>query len=133
MVDEFSSLLPLDMQMLQYFHHYTINTSLTLRRSMTESDTFWKVDIPKQAFRFPFLMFAILGLSAMHHAMQSTDNLQTCQGHYEDAMQYQNAALVDFRSAMRMPDAENSTALVGEYHLVAICHISCLGSTALAR
>lgn len=120
MVDESSNLLPLDMQMLQYFHHYTVNTSLTLRRSMAESETFWKVDIPKQAFRFPFLMFAILGLSAMHHAVQSVENLQTCRGHYEDAMQYQSAALVDFRSAMRMPDAENSTALIGKHHLFGI-------------
>lgn len=115
MIHESTNLLSLDMQMLQYFHHYTVSTSLTLRRSMAESETFWKVKIPKQAFRFPFLMFAILGLSAMHHAMQSIENLQTCQGHYEDAMQYQSAALVDFRSAMRMPDAENSTALIGTH------------------
>ncbi|KAF2172418.1 hypothetical protein M409DRAFT_17651 [Zasmidium cellare ATCC 36951] len=112
LIDESVIPLTLDMQTLQYFHHYTVNTSLTLRRSMTESETFWKVDIPRQAFRYPFLMYAILGLSAMHHAMQSIDELQTCQSHYEEAMQYQNAALVDFRSAMRMPDAENSTALI---------------------
>lgn len=114
LIDESTNLLALDMQTLQYFHHYTVNTSLTLRRSMLESEHFWKVEIPGQAFRYPFLMFAILAFSALHLSVQSVDDPQGCQAHYDVAMQYQNAALADFRSAMRQPDADNSTALIGE-------------------
>lgn len=115
LTNEPAGLPPLDMQTLQYFHHYTMETSLTLRRSKLESEVFWKVDILRQAFRYPFLMLSILGLSALHLAVQYIDDPQTRQTHYEAAIQYQNAALVDFRSAMRLPDADNSTALIGEH------------------
>lgn len=115
--------LALDMQALQYFHNYVLSTGLSLRRDEFEPNHFWKVEIPENAFRHPFLMFAILSLSALHLAVQSVHDMELCRRHRERSVQYQNAALTELRSAMHIPNIHNVTALIafGRFFSVSRC------------
>ena len=87
-----------------------------MSQSSTQSEQFWKIDVIEQALRFPFLMYAILGLSAMNMASVSSDDPVACQVHYEMALQYQNASVTESHDPMRLSNHENSIALVGEWH-----------------
>ena len=101
----------LDMQMLRYFRHYTVSPSLIPHRGEKESERFWAETIYEEALKHEFLMYGILGVSAMSLASQAPD-LETCQSHREAALRYQSAGTTVFCEAMKAPDTTNSTALI---------------------
>jgi hypothetical protein len=99
------------MQILRYFRHYTISPSLIPHRGEKESERFWAETIYEEALKHEFLMYGILGVSAISLASQAPD-LETCQMHREAATRYQSAGTAVFCEAMKQPDTTNSTALI---------------------
>lgn len=99
------------MQILRYFRHYTVSPSLIPHRGEKESERFWAETIYEEALKHEFLMYGILGVSAISLASQAPD-LETCQMHREAALRYQSAGTKSFCEAMKHPDMANSTALI---------------------
>ena len=101
----------LDMQVLRYFRHYTVSPSLVPHRGERETERFWAETIYEEALKHDFLMYGILGVSAISLASQAKD-METCQIHRAAAIRYQSAGTTAFCEAMKHPDTTNSTALI---------------------
>ena len=109
----------LDMQVVRYFHHYTNTPCLTPHRGEHESREFWTETIYQEAFKHHFLMYGILGIAAVHLALEAQD-METCQMHRSAAIKYQSAGMEVFRSVMKNPDTTNSVALIAYGRFIGI-------------
>ncbi|GJC97823.1 C6 zinc finger protein [Colletotrichum higginsianum] len=85
----------------------------------------WQDTLPRIALRYPFLMHAILSLSALHLAYTNT---ATKEQHSLDAVRHYDTSLKGFREAIHNIDIDNCHALFGCSTLNAICVIGLLGS-----
>jgi hypothetical protein len=94
---------------LELMHHYTVYTSLTIADFAT-LDHIWQNVIPKEALSHTFLMCGILALAALHIAQERP---QVKDIYTPVALQYYNAAIASFRSALKKVNADNCTALFG--------------------
>jgi hypothetical protein len=94
---------------LELMHHYTAYTSLTIA-DFVSLDHIWQSVIPTAALSHPFLMYGILALAALHIAH---DRPQVKDSYTPVALQYYNAAIASFRSALKKVSADNCTALFG--------------------
>jgi hypothetical protein len=110
----------LDMAALRYLHHWTTVTSLTLPRTDTESTYHWSTTIVQEAFKFPFLMYGILGLAAFHLSKTSIQDPLEVKRHAEASLIYQNSSLADFRDLTQRPDPSNAVALIAYARAIGI-------------
>ncbi|KAH8162146.1 hypothetical protein CIB48_g6103 [Xylaria polymorpha] len=100
----------LDYQSLLYMHHYTRHSALFLDRG-NESVTFWVDNIVFEAYRYPFLMYGLLCISALDKARKATDRAER-RNHLQASASYCAGALSGYRAAVACPTRDNSTALV---------------------
>ena len=63
--------LHMNMLHLELLHNYTTATCLTLNNDLVAKDV-WRLNVPRLAFSFDFVMYGILALSALHLAHFST-------------------------------------------------------------
>lgn len=111
---------PLDMAALRYLHHFTTVTSLTLPRTAIESTYHWSITIVQEAFKFPFLMYGILGVAAFHLSKIPHQDPLEVKRHEEASIRYQNSSLADFRDLAQRPDASNAVALIAYARAIGI-------------
>jgi hypothetical protein len=90
-------------------HHWTTITadSLSIRPDMCHV---WRVTIPREGYRHPFVMHGILALSAIHKSFLLPQDRKK----YRALSDYHQAVGSEgFRSALQSIDAENNMALFG--------------------
>ncbi|KKY30797.1 hypothetical protein UCDDA912_g09270 [Diaporthe ampelina] len=94
-------------QDLELMHHYSVATSLTLPRAQDELHV-WQVQVPKLAYKYPFLVHQILAVAAFHqaylHPGQRSD-------HSLHASQHQNRSIEGMRGHLAAITSENCHAL----------------------
>lgn len=83
------SRMPLDLETLSYFHHFTSTTSLTLPSSQStlSAAQYWQTRVVPQALSEHFLMCGLLALSACHLAA-FPDNPEAEQRHRTRASEF---------------------------------------------
>lgn len=88
-------------------HHYSVVTSLTLPRAQEELHV-WQQQVPKLAYKYPFLVHQILAVAAFHLAY-----LQPAQRseHSLHASQHQNRSIEGMRGHLAEITSENCHAL----------------------
>ena len=88
-------------------HRYTSRTYSSLCRSASESQRqFWQSEIPLLAQTYPFLMYSVLAISALHAASEQEYDQKAAIEHY-------NNALRCFRTSYPIFRPEDATAVVG--------------------
>jgi hypothetical protein len=88
-------------------HHWTISTSHDIYKNSALSVTF-QVTIPQIAFKYPFVMQALLGLAALHIAyLEPQERLR----HAAEASRYHSQSLQGFNEALKSSHAEIADAL----------------------
>lgn len=94
-------------QDLELMHHYSVVTSLTLPRAQEELHV-WQHQVPKLAFKYPFLVHQILAVAAFHLAyLQPSQRSE----HSLHASQHQNRSIEGMRGHLAEINAENCHAL----------------------
>lgn len=94
-------------QDLELMHHYSVVTSLTLPRAQEELHV-WQHQVPKLAFKYPFLVHQILAVAAFHLAyLQPSQRSE----HSLHASQHQNRSIEGMRGHLAEITAENCHAL----------------------
>ena len=104
---------------LELIHHYCTSTCYTLSQN-AQLQTIWRIDIPQIGFSFPFVIRAILAISALHlaHCKPSKRDFFV-----ETALRLHEAALRDVNKLLLNIDRDNCAAI---YCLSALtCLISC--------
>jgi hypothetical protein len=105
--DRKSSALPI--KEFELLHHFSSVVSMTLGDD-PPLQNMWRNDIPKEALRHEFLMYALLSMSALH--IYSTDAGLRPRNEYEDdALHYYNIASTQFRQALEHVDETNKDSL----------------------
>ncbi|XWX00116.1 hypothetical protein V2A60_008133 [Cordyceps javanica] len=84
--------LRVEMEALQYFHHFAAITSLTLPVGLERSTVYWQTDVVARALQLRWLMCAVLAMAATHKCVQSSDP-ERQQMHSDRAMQFQTEFL----------------------------------------
>ncbi|EGU88521.1 hypothetical protein FOQG_18052 [Fusarium oxysporum f. sp. raphani 54005] len=88
-------------------HHWTVSTSLDVYKNSGVSIT-CQVTFPQIAFKHPFVMQALLGLTALHVAyLDPQERLK----YTADAARYHNQGLQGFNEAIHMANDELADAL----------------------
>lgn len=88
-------------------HHYSVVTSLTLPRAQEELHV-WQHQVPKLAFKYPFLVHQILAVAAFHLAyLQPSQRSE----HSLHASQHQNRSIEGMRGHLAEITADNCHAL----------------------
>ncbi len=80
--------LQIEMETLQYFHHFTSVTSLTLPTSIDRNAAYWQADVVSRALQLRWMMCGILALAATHKYAQAQDR-DVQQMHSDRATQFQ--------------------------------------------
>lgn len=94
-------------QDLELMHHYSVVTSLTLPRAQEELHV-WQHNVPKLAFKYPFLVHQLLAVSAFHFAYLQPKQRSE---HSLHASQHQNRSIEGMRGHLANITAENCHAL----------------------
>lgn len=94
-------------QDLELMHHYSVTTSLTLPRAQEELHV-WQHQVPKLAFKYPFLVHQILAVAAFHQAYLQPEQRSE---HSLHASQHQNRSIEGMRGHLAEITAENCHAL----------------------
>jgi hypothetical protein len=94
-------------QDLELMHHYSVATSLTLPRAQDELHV-WQVQVPKLAYKYPFLVHQILAVAAFHQAYLHPDQRSE---HSLHASQHQNRSIEGMRGHLAAITSENCHAL----------------------
>lgn len=94
-------------QDLELMHHYSVTTSLTLPRAQEELHV-WQHQVPKLAFKYPFLVHQILAVAAFHQAYLQPEQRSD---HSLHASQHQNRSIEGMRGHLAEINAENCHAL----------------------
>ncbi|CAN8101494.1 unnamed protein product [Discula destructiva] len=92
---------------LELMHHYTVVTSLTLPRAQQELHV-WQRNVPKLAFKYPFLVHQLLAVAAFHLAYLKPEQRSE---HSLHASQHQNRSIEAMRGHLAEITAENCHAL----------------------
>lgn len=101
---------------LELMHHYATTTYQTLPRS-DEAENIWQVELPKMAFKHPFLMHQILAILGCHLAYQQPHDRPK---YSLQALCHQSDALLGLRIALTEITAENCHALFATSSLLLI-------------
>lgn len=80
--------LQIEMETLQYFHHFASVTSLSLATSIDRSATYWQSGVVSRALQLRWVMCGILALAATHKYAQTQDG-DVQQMHSDRATQFQ--------------------------------------------
>lgn len=84
--------LQLEMEILQYFHHYTTATSLTLPNTVDRDISYWQKNILSRALQLRWLMCGVLAVTATHKSTLVRDaDLRNLHG--ERALQFRTEFL----------------------------------------
>lgn len=94
-------------QDLELMHHYSVVTSLTLPRAQEELHI-WQQQVPKLAFKYPFLIHQILAVAAFHQAYLQPEQRSE---HSLHASQHQNRSIEGMRDHLAQITSENCHAL----------------------
>ncbi|QGI67522.1 hypothetical protein CEK26_011474 [Fusarium fujikuroi] len=97
----------LELNQLQLLHHWTVHTSVDLCRC-SKTLHIWQEALPEIGFQYPFVLHALLGLSALHIAY--TYPTQRTRS-WLVGMYHHNEALTGFRQELCLITKENSEAL----------------------
>ncbi|KAK5171360.1 uncharacterized protein LTR77_004504 [Saxophila tyrrhenica] len=94
---------------LELMHHFMLHTGfvLTEHHDMEYILDIWRVELPKVAFQFEYVMHSLLGFSALHKAYVEPENAQRLR---ESAVDHLDKALVLYRSEPSPATAENANA-----------------------
>lgn len=92
---------------LELMHHYSVATSLTLPRAQEELHV-WQQNVPRLAFKYPFLVHQILAVSAFHLAYLQPEQRSE---HSLHASQHQNRSIEGMRGHLAEITADNCHAL----------------------
>ncbi|KAL9109177.1 MAG: hypothetical protein Q9227_006102 [Pyrenula ochraceoflavens] len=97
-----SSSINLDLETLQYFHHFTTTTSLTLPNvdSQNLRTQYWQTDVVLQALQHQWLMYGLLTISACHLAALANDSAAG-RKHRERAAQFMSDFSIGHREATK--------------------------------
>ncbi len=87
-------------------HHYSIKTCLTFSATAIDADV-WKSFVVEEALKYGFLMDGLLGLSALHIAVEKAP---ASEEYVKIALEYQNRAFSSFYGALSSLTAENCNA-----------------------
>lgn len=104
---------------IELIHHYCISTCYTLSEN-PHLQTIWRIDIPQLGFSFPFVLRAVLAISALHlaHCKPSRRDF-----FIDTALRLHEAALHDANRLLLNIDQDNCAAI---YSLSALtCLIAC--------
>jgi hypothetical protein len=106
-------------------HHYSVYTTLSLSED-AEIIRLWKVAIPEEALKYPFLMQGLLALSALHLTSSRPADRALW---IPLALKHQNIALSLFRSIIPTINEHNCHALFTLSILISITSmaLSCFG------
>lgn len=96
----------LNITQLRLLHHYITVTAPTLAHS-TESEAIFANKLVETSFEYPFLLHAVLALAAVHLSRLESPTLSTHTNYRALADQHYDAALSNFRSAVRDIDQTN--------------------------
>lgn len=104
---------------LELMHHYMTNTTLVLTEhiDLDYICNIWRIEMPKVAFAFDYVMHGLLGFSALHKAYVEPENAQRLR---ESAVDHLDKALVLYRSESTPATEENASARFTFTWLVAL-------------
>ena len=111
------------------FYHYKMTTCPGILH--IDEDIFpWLTSIPQLAQQFPFIMHAILSISALHLAFLKPMDRQRC---IVTAAHYQDQALQSFRSKISKVEVANSYAMFAFSRLIVLHELASanLGNSAM--
>lgn len=108
----------LDFQALRYWHHFMSSTVTALTRG-DDSLNFWHRTVSLEAFRHPFLMYAMLAMAAVEESVTASTRDEAAR-HRRAFTAYQAGSLPGFRAAVASPSEENSTAIIACARLTGI-------------
>ncbi|KAK3360528.1 hypothetical protein B0T25DRAFT_535823 [Lasiosphaeria hispida] len=97
-----STTFNLDLQTLQYFHHFTSVAAATLTVRKGPSTSHWQADVVAKALQLPWLMCGLLAISASHLAVLS-DNETTKQAHSKQSARFQQEFLTPWSALKADP------------------------------
>jgi hypothetical protein len=95
------------MQELQLMHNYSTRTIFTFSATSVSSEV-WKVLIVNEALKHEFLMDGILGLSALHLAVENPSNSRE---YFTIALEYQTRSSARFRDVLSDVTPDNCNAI----------------------
>lgn len=98
---------PMRTRELELMHHYSTKTYLTFSATGVSSEI-WKSFVIQEGLKYDFLIDGILGLSAIHIAVEGTDKPED---YVKCALEYQNRAFGSFRDALSNLNSKNCSAL----------------------
>lgn len=93
---------------LKLLYHFITHTYDTLGTTDSEKKHIWQVTMIKVGFDYPFVIRGILSISALHIATKEPD---TAAENLVVASTQYNAALIDFREALRDVNDDSCTAV----------------------
>ncbi|KAK3718577.1 hypothetical protein LTR37_005081 [Vermiconidia calcicola] len=99
-----------DLEALGYFHHFVGNIRVVLALNNLEAERFWQQDVVSAALQYPYLMHALLSLSASHVA-STCNSIETRRLHQESAIAHERAGSAKVQEARGSLNAESHTAL----------------------
>uniref|UniRef100_A0A8H7K9N3 C2H2-type domain-containing protein n=1 Tax=Bionectria ochroleuca TaxID=29856 RepID=A0A8H7K9N3_BIOOC len=97
-----------DARAMMYLHHFTLHTAPTLVRKC-QPLKLWQDEVPQLAFEYPFLLHALLGLSAYHISIK---NPGTSQEHRHAAARYSSLGATEYAKHLLEPNYDNTTAIL---------------------
>ncbi|OAA72475.1 hypothetical protein ISF_01548 [Cordyceps fumosorosea ARSEF 2679] len=80
--------LLVEMETLQYFHHFASATSLTLPTSLDKGTAYWQTDTVARALQARWLMCMVLAVAATHKCAEERDP-EARRMHHDRAAQFQ--------------------------------------------
>ncbi|UZP40528.1 hypothetical protein NXS19_008344 [Fusarium pseudograminearum] len=92
---------------LRLLHHWTVSTSIHICKC-PKTLWIWQEAFPQMGFQYPFVLHALLGLSALHIAYQSPSERKQ---RWLDGMYHHGEALAGFQKQISNVTADNSEAL----------------------
>ncbi|KAF2828114.1 hypothetical protein CC86DRAFT_381072 [Ophiobolus disseminans] len=103
--------LPLNISQLRLLHHYTTVTAGTLAHN-ADSEAIFTKNLVQTAFSYPFLLHAVLALSALHLTRIEGPSSSLHTEYCLLADRHHDAALGDFRATVRDIDQTNWKAVL---------------------
>jgi hypothetical protein len=101
---------------LELLHHYSTVVAFTMTKD-PRIQRMWQTSAPKEAFSHPYLMHAILAISALHLAHTS---LSKNEEYRAIAIRHQDTAIAAFRPLLTQVSAENCAALCASATLTVV-------------
>ena len=108
------------MKNLELFHHFTTTTYATLT---TDDDLreLWRLVVPRIAFRYEFVMHALLAMSSLHLSFLGSRD----ETYAVVAAKHHDKALESLRAAFHTEDPQHATALFAASSLVGLYVYAC--------